>query len=96
MIVQIVRFKTELSFDDVLKKSNERADRYRATKGLLQKYYLKYQSHDEYGAVYLWESEDDMKNFLASDLARTIPEAYQVQGKADIQMGEVAMVLREG
>jgi hypothetical protein len=31
--------------------------------------------------------------FRESDLARTIPEAYRVQGAPDVQVAEVVMVL---
>jgi heme-degrading monooxygenase HmoA len=94
MIAQIVRFKTGLSREKVLEKTEERAPRYRALKGLKQKYYLSFPDTGEYGAVYLWESEAAMKEFLASDLGRTIATAYEIQGEANVRMAEVAKLLR--
>jgi heme-degrading monooxygenase HmoA len=94
MIVQIVRFKSALSDEEVLERYKSRGPRYRATKGLKQKYYLKYPETGEHGAVYIWESEEAMKEFRAGELARTIPETYQVQGTSDRTTAEVVLVLR--
>lgn len=74
----------------------ERAPQYRALKGLVQKYYLKYAGADEYGAVYLWESGAALKEFQESELRRTIPATYQVQGAPEIQTAELFMPLRPG
>jgi heme-degrading monooxygenase HmoA len=94
MIVQIVRFKSELSDDQVLSTYDARAPRYRALKGLRQKYYLRFPETGEHGAVYLWESEAGLNEFRESELRRTIPTAYQVKGASDIQVAEVVMTLR--
>ncbi|HXH50595.1 MAG TPA: hypothetical protein VNM47_14740 [Terriglobia bacterium] len=94
MIVQVVRFKSGLPYEEVVKKCEERAPQYRALKGLAQKYYLKFGGTNEYGAVYLWESEAAMKQFQESELRRTIPSTYQVQGAPDIQTAQLIMPLR--
>jgi heme-degrading monooxygenase HmoA len=94
MIALIVRFKSQLSYEEVLKMAEDRADRFRALDGLVQKYYLNYAEKDEYGAVYLWESEEALKKFRDSELARSIPEAYKAEGAPDILPGEVIMTLR--
>jgi heme-degrading monooxygenase HmoA len=94
MVVQIVRFKSGLPYEEVVKRCENRAPQYRALKGLVQKYYIKYASPDEYGAVYLWESEAALKEFQESELRRTIPAAYQVQRAPEIQTAELFMPLR--
>lgn len=94
MIVQIVRFKTNLSDEKVVEISNERAPHYRALKDLIQKYYLRYPATGEYGAVYVWKSEEAMKEFRDSELGRTISGAYQIQGTLDLTIAEVAETLR--
>ena len=94
MIVQIVRFKSALSDEKVVETYKDRAPRYRALKGLAQKYYLRYPDTGEYGAVYVWESEEAMKEFRDSELGRTISSAYQVQGTPNITTAEVADTLR--
>lgn len=94
MIVQIVRFKSRLTDAAVVDMYEARAPRYRALDGLVQKYYLRFPETGEHGAVYLWESEEALNRFRESDLAQTIPTAYQVQGKADVQVAELVMALR--
>jgi heme-degrading monooxygenase HmoA len=94
VIVQIVRFKSGLSDEQVLEMYQARAPQYRALKGLIQKYYLRFRTTGEHGAVYLWESEEALKEFRESELARTIPNAYQIQGASDVATAEVVMALR--
>ena len=94
MVLQIVRFKSALPDEQVRKVYEERAPRYRALKGLVQKYYLRYQNTGEHGAVYVWESEAALKEFQESELRRTIPAAYQVEGAPDIRTAELVMTLR--
>jgi hypothetical protein len=53
MILQIVRFKSGLTDEEVLKLYNQRAPEYRGLKGLLQTMYLKYTETGEHGAVYI-------------------------------------------
>ena len=96
MLTQVVRFKSALSEDEVLEVYASRATRYKKVKGLLQKYYLRFDATKEHGAVYLWDSADDLRQFRESDLARSIPEAYRVQGTPDVQVAEVVMVLHPG
>jgi len=94
MIAQIVRFSSEMTEDEVQKMYENRAPRYRALSGLKQKYYLKFPDTDEFGAVYLWESKEDLAKFRKSELCRTIPTAYKVQGTTDVQLAELVMTLR--
>jgi heme-degrading monooxygenase HmoA len=94
MIVQVVRFKSRLSDSQVLRTYEQRADRYRALPGLLNKYYLKFSETGEHGAVYMWESEEAMREFRSSDLARTIPDAYQVIGAPEVVVGDLVYTLR--
>ena len=93
MVVLLVRFKSGLLEERLFEVAEARAPQYRALKGLRQKYYLILPETGEYGAVYLWESESALKEFRESELARTIPTAYQIQGAPRFEVGEVAMVL---
>ncbi len=40
MIVQLVRYGSKLTYEQVLERFQERSDRYREVPGLLQKYYV--------------------------------------------------------
>ena len=92
MIIQIVRFKSGLSDEKVLKMYKARAPQYRALPGLKQKYYLRFPETGEHGAVYLWESETDIKAFRQSELGRTISSAYQVEGTPKVEHAELVMM----
>jgi heme-degrading monooxygenase HmoA len=91
MIVQIVRFKSGLSDDEVLEMYETRVPQYRSMKGLKQKYYLQFSETGEHGAVYLWESEAAMKEFRESELGQTISSAYEVQGTPEVILAEVVI-----
>jgi len=95
MIIQIVKFETTLSEDEVMAIANERADRFRALPGLLQKYYVKLDRANHYGGVYIWDSAESMAAFRESDLAASIPTAYKVKGKPDIEILHTLFQLRE-
>jgi heme-degrading monooxygenase HmoA len=95
MIVQIVRFTSGLSDEQVLSLYESRAPRYRALKGLKEKYYLRYPETGEHGAVYVWESEAALKEFRESDLGRTIADTYKIQRASETRMAEVVMTLRK-
>jgi heme-degrading monooxygenase HmoA len=93
MVVLVVRFKSDLSEEQVLQISEERKPQYLAQEGLRQKYYLKF-APNEFGAVYLWDSEDAMKAFRESELARSIPDAYRIQGEPRFDVGALILTLR--
>jgi heme-degrading monooxygenase HmoA len=93
MVVQIVRFRTECTADEVVRKYRERAERYRQVPGLLQKHYLSFSETGEFGAVYLWTSREALQKFRESDLAKSIPQAYRVLGTPEIQVADVTMSL---
>ena len=53
-------FKSGLLQEEVLKKFDERAYKYRQVKGLLQKYYIHNESSDEFGGVYVFDSKENL------------------------------------
>lgn len=94
MIIQIVRFKSGLPDARVLELYEARSPRYRALEGLVQKYYVRYPSTGEHGAVYVWESEDALQAFRRSDLGRSIGNTYQIEGEKVTENAEVLLTLR--
>jgi hypothetical protein len=46
--------------------------------------------------VYVWESERAPARFRESDLAKSIPVAYDVDGGARSEVADVVLVVREG
>ena len=93
MLVQIVRYKSGLNDDDVLATVESRAPEYLVVPGLVQKYYLRFPGTGEHGGVYLWASRASFEAFRESELARTIPDAYRVEGAPHVELADVSKVL---
>jgi heme-degrading monooxygenase HmoA len=94
LIVSLVRLQSKLSDDGVQAIFEERADRYRGVEGLVEKLYLRFRETGEFGAVYVWDSEEDLIRFKESDLARSIPEAYKVEGPPAFEIADVSLVVQ--
>lgn len=93
-LIQIVRFKTTLSEEALLRVAKEREPMFRAITGIVQKYYIKL-GENEYGGVYIWDSKTSFDDYKKSKLAATIAEAYQVTGQPKIEVMEILFNLRE-
>ncbi|MEA2024557.1 MAG: hypothetical protein U9N79_09750 [Actinomycetota bacterium] len=91
----LVRLKSELDHDDIVRIMKERAPEFRVLEGLEQKYYLKGPEPGEYGGFYLWRSLDDMIQYRESELAATIAAAYQGVGAPSVEVFKVEMPLRD-
>ena len=94
MVIQYVKFKTNLTEDELLKVANERLPQFRAIPGLLQKYYVK-DNKVMYGGIYVWDSRESLLTFRNSDLAASIPEAYKTIGQPEIEILDVLFPLRD-
>jgi hypothetical protein len=94
MIVQVVKYKSGLSDDEVRRVIAERAPRYEALPRLRQKLYIREPETGEYGGIYVWDDEESMREFRESDLAETIPAAYRVEGEPRVEIFELVSVLR--
>jgi len=90
----LVRFKSQLPLDEVVKVIEKRAPEFRALAGLQQKYYLRDESTGEYAGLYLWESPDAFESFRNSELRATIAQAYQVEGEPRVEVYKVIKTLR--
>lgn len=94
MILQFVKLKSHLPEEDLLKKAEERAPQFKALKGLLQKYYVKIDD-GVYGGIYVWDSIASLQHFKTSDLAKSIPEAYEVTEAPNIELMNIMFQLRD-
>lgn len=95
MIIQIIRLKSGLPEEELLKRAKERETRFKAIPGLLQKYYVKLAQPGQYGGMYVWDSKESLQAFRGSELASSIPDAYQLLEVPDIEVLEVLFQLRE-
>ena len=93
-LILLVRFKSPLSLDEVIRVVEERAPEFRALAGLQQKYYLHDAASGEYAGMYLWESPDAMAAYRDSELRSSIAKAYQVEGEPSVQIFQVVKTLR--
>lgn len=94
MYVQFVKFKSGLTYEEVRRTMEERAPKFRAISGLVQKYYVREAETGEYAGIYFWESDEALDEFRNSDLARSIPAAYEVTGAPRVEILEVLFPLR--
>ena len=94
-IMQIVKLKTELSEEELLKVAKEREPQFKAISGIVQKYYVKLGSPGEYGGVYIWDSMESLEKFKKSELAATIPKAYKVVEAPSVEIVDIMFKLRE-
>lgn len=94
MIIQFVKFKSTLSDADVQQVMKDRAPRFRALPGLVQKYYGHEKQTGEFTGIYLWDSEQSLREFQQTELARTIPVAYKADGSPRIEIFDVLFPLR--
>jgi heme-degrading monooxygenase HmoA len=95
MIIQIVKFESTLSEDEVIATANERADQFCSLPGLIQKYYVKLGQPNYYDGVYLWGSMESLAAYRESDLAASIPIAYKATGPPDVEILDTLFQLRE-
>jgi heme-degrading monooxygenase HmoA len=96
VIVQFVKLKSDLSEEELLRIADERAPQFRAIPGLIQKYYAREPQTGEFAGIYLWDSEESLRAFRESELARTIPIAYQAVAPPRVEIFELLFPLREG
>ena len=94
MIIMTVTFESGLAQQDAYSTAEERLPQFREVPGLLQKFYVKRNEPSTYSGIYIWDSIESMKNFRESELAATIPAAYQVKGKPQVDVSEVFTTLR--
>lgn len=90
----LVRLKSSMPREKLVKIMEERAPQFRALHGLRQKYYLE-GSEGEYAGLYLWDSAEDLAAYRESELRATITQAYETEGEPDVQVFRVIMSLRD-
>lgn len=94
-LVVLVRLRSSLPRDEVVRVMRERMPEFRAIEGLQQKYYLEDARSGEYAGLYLWRSPADLAEFNESELRATIAEAYGVEGEPRVEVYTVLTPLRD-
>ena len=93
MIIQSVKFNSDLSFEDIEKIMEDRAPEYRALPGLIQKYYGYDEETKGCTGVFVWESREAVAAFRDSDLARTTAASYEATEAPRIEIFDLVMTL---
>lgn len=88
-------FESALSPDALEETLRERAEKFRAVDGLVQKLYVQDEASGRVGGFYIFDSEASRDAFFASDLRDTIGEAYAVEGEPDVSTYRLLFPLRE-
>jgi hypothetical protein len=94
MVIHFVRLKTRLAQEEVRRIMEERAPRMREVPGLVQKYYGYEPDSGAFFGCYIFDSEESRQAFRQSELARTIPAAYQAE-EVRVEAYEVLFPLYE-
>src|SRR5215203_4660358 len=94
MVIHFVRFKTDLAQEEVRRIMEERAPRFREVPGLVQKYYGYEPSSEAFCGCYIFDSEESRQAFRQSELARSIPAAYEAE-EVRVEAYEVLFPLHE-
>ena len=76
-VVLLVRIRTALDPDELARRASERRSLFEAVPGLLQKIYIRNEATGEVGGLYFFESREHLAAFRDSELARSIPAAYE-------------------
>jgi len=77
-IVLFVRAKSSLDQAELDKRLLERRPRFLDVQGLVQKIYGRDESTGDVCGIYFFEDQDALAGFRESELAKTIPTAYEV------------------
>jgi heme-degrading monooxygenase HmoA len=94
-LVLLVRFKSRLTFDDVMRVVEDRAPEFRELAGLQQKYYLHDEATGEVAGLYLWESPEAFTAYRESELRASIGRAYQAEDEPRVEVYRVLKTLRD-
>ncbi|MDH7448190.1 YdhR family protein [Aquimarina sp. 2201CG14-23] len=95
MILQIIKLKSDLPEEELLKRAKERESNFKSIPGLLQKYYIKTSEEGEYGGVYVWDSLQSQQSYQESDLAKSIPSAYAINEVPNTEIMDIIFKLRD-
>lgn len=94
MIIQIIKLKSNLPKEELLKRAKEREPQFKAIPGLVQKYYTKTDQSNGYAGIYVWDSPESLQKFRDSALAKSIPEAYELVEAPNIELMDILFQLR--
>lgn len=75
--ILFVRIQSELDFEELERRAIERLPRFEEVPGLLQKVYGKDPATGDVCGIYFFEDERSLTAYRDSELAKSIPTAYE-------------------
>lgn len=78
-VILFVRIKSDLDPEELDRRLNERRPRFREVPGLIQKVYGRDESTGDVCGIYFFEDEQSLAAFRETELAKTIPTAYEAK-----------------
>lgn len=75
--ILFVRIKSGLDGEELERRLLERRPRFREVPGLVQKIYGRDEATGDICGIYLFDSDEALAAFRETELARTIPTAYE-------------------
>ena len=95
MEILYVLYKSGLPIEEIFKRFKERAEKYRNVKGLVQKLYIHDESTGHVGGIYVFDTKESLEAFKASDLAKSLGDAYQFVEPPQRRIFNLVLVLHE-
>lgn len=94
-VILFVRIQSDVDFEEMERRLLERKPRFLEVPGLIQKMYGRDPATGDCCGIYFFESQEALAAFRDSELAKTIPAAYEA---TDVrrEVYEVLYPLREG
>lgn len=77
--ILFVRIKSDLEPDELERRLIERRPRFHNVPGLVQKFYGRDESTGDVCGIYFFENKEALSAFRDTDLAKTIPTAYEAK-----------------
>ncbi|WP_455219190.1 YdhR family protein [Kaarinaea lacus] len=75
--ILFVRIKSKLDVEELDKRLNERKPHFLEVPGLVQKIYGRDEATGDMCGIYFFESQEALAAFRETELAKTIPTAYE-------------------
>ena len=76
-VILFVRIKSDLDKDELERRVHERRPRFEEVPGLIQKIYGMDEATGDACGIYFFENREALAAFRDSELAKTIPAAYE-------------------
>jgi len=77
--ILFVRIKSKLDSEEIDRRLLERRPRFLEVPGLVQKFYGRDEATGDVCGIYFFESESALAAFRETELAKTIPTAYEAK-----------------